>query len=611
MAEGIEKYLGDILAARYGEEVRQSIHDAIHQCYEDGKAGATDLVAREKIAETDSKLSSQIAETDSKLSSQISSTDSKLSAQIANIIANNNPTEGNSELIDIRVGADGATYESAGDAVREQIDAITIFDYSQIGTKFIEGGYIPYFNRDSVISSTGAKYTKIQCRKGEKYRIKTQNYYDGRAYILFSASSIDPLEYYESSNTDAVSIEIEIPENAETLVVNSAKNYSATVEKLIPINKTYYAKQKDIKELKLSTIYPEEYFYSNLINLAGKEVLENKSVIFSIGSKYTIIDSDGYYTLKNLIPVKEGEIYTFYPRYARFVVFDSDLNVLDFLYDGTNALNHYTMPAKSAYITMFWEKNLYFGIFRGNRENLGSYISPDVFSGKVSAINNINWCAFGDSLTDVNTLKGEESGTKNYVDFVHFATGLNVFNLGKGGSGYMADNGYNQSFVDRIKDIPEESDIITCFGSFNDYEKANGHIGNIDDKTEETLYGCLNLFVAGVFERCPDAILALITPTPWTSYNNVSGKSDFSESYVQAILDISKKYGLPCLDLYHISGLRPWDASFRNKFFRDDTGDRIAEGVHPLEIAHKKYIAPKVESFIKLIISTYTEYTME
>jgi hypothetical protein len=41
--------LAAILAAKKGEEVRGSIHDAIEQCYEDGRAGVNDLEARRLI----------------------------------------------------------------------------------------------------------------------------------------------------------------------------------------------------------------------------------------------------------------------------------------------------------------------------------------------------------------------------------------------------------------------------------------------------------------------------------------------------------------------------------------------------------------------------------
>lgn len=47
----IQTYLEQIKNAIYGRDVRQAIHDAIHQCYKDGRAGKEDLIAREGIDE--------------------------------------------------------------------------------------------------------------------------------------------------------------------------------------------------------------------------------------------------------------------------------------------------------------------------------------------------------------------------------------------------------------------------------------------------------------------------------------------------------------------------------------------------------------------------------
>ena len=49
------------------------------------------------------------------------SANNTMMVRLDNIVANNNDTEGNSELVDMRLGADGKTYGSAGEAVRKQI----------------------------------------------------------------------------------------------------------------------------------------------------------------------------------------------------------------------------------------------------------------------------------------------------------------------------------------------------------------------------------------------------------------------------------------------------------------------------------------------------------
>lgn len=109
---GIQDYLDLIKNAIYGKDVRQAIHDGIQQCYYDGKAGSTDLEARQRLDSVEPRLES--AESDINV----------LDARVSQIIAPSGEAPSAAEVSDIRVGYDGVTYPNAGDAVRNQVSKL-------------------------------------------------------------------------------------------------------------------------------------------------------------------------------------------------------------------------------------------------------------------------------------------------------------------------------------------------------------------------------------------------------------------------------------------------------------------------------------------------------
>lgn len=85
-----------------------------------------------KVSETETYSNKKIEEKFSGVDAQFNTIEQKKAdktevdierKRLDNIIANANDTEGNSELVDIRIGADGTVYDCAGKAVREQFNA--------------------------------------------------------------------------------------------------------------------------------------------------------------------------------------------------------------------------------------------------------------------------------------------------------------------------------------------------------------------------------------------------------------------------------------------------------------------------------------------------------
>ena len=206
----------------------------------------------------------------------------------------------------------------------------------------------------------------------------------------------------------------------------------------------------------------------------------------------------------------------------------------------------------------------------------------------LSPLKGKKWVVVGDSVTEKNIRT-----SKNYHDYIAEETGIAVVNMGVGGTGYKNGEEENIAFYQRAVNIPADADIITIFGSGND---RNLTLGNPTDTGTDTVCGCINTTIETIHSIAPLARLNIISPTPWKDFppHTIGNKMDM---YSNALGNICRLRGIPYLDLYHCSGLRPWDEDFLNVAYTKDVINGINSGVHPDENGHK-IIYPQILSLI-------------
>lgn len=251
----------------------------------------------------------------------------------------------------------------------------------------------------------------------------------------------------------------------------------------------------------------------------------------------------------------------------------------------TSAKPNYTLD-----VPVLNDDYIYLNWFGGNYNNQIT-IEYDRHSSETDW-SDIKWYAMGDSLTDE-----EHTGSlRKYHDYIMHYTSVQFVNGGLSGTGYKNYYETSPCFYNRISNIPLDTDIVTFFGSFNDIWD-NPTIGNIDSSDLSTVCGCINKTLDELNNRLPIVKCGIITPTPWSQYPPYINDS-LASQYVNSLIEICKRRGIPYLDLFHCSGLRPWEESYRNICYTNDGGN----GTHPNEIGHE-IIAHRIYNFMKTLIN--------
>lgn len=515
----------------------------------------------------------------------------------------------------------------------------SVEEVSQLGQKalvpdieILTGGYIGQGGDFNVYTTDPAYYTDF---------IPLANdllfFYTGRArYAVCQWAFYDKNKVFISSHgagTDADNVKVEnIPSNAFYIrfssiytqmvvwVVSKEKLYALHLENAAAIAANSVNITKNTNDIK---------FLNNLISVPNYD----NNGYYNVGSGSYSAFNDAK-AISDYYPIADSIDYviTGYSHYAAalFVIYDEQKNVLGtYPAEGGTGITTtnksfrelMSIPSNARYIrfSTLFPATADYGL------KIYSVTNPNVklWSGK-------KWAVVGDSLTEHNS-----RALKNYHDFIAEETGITVLNYGSSGTGYAKDKNTNSAFFQRINSIPTDVDVITIFGSGNDLGFLP--LGEITDSDTTTLCGCINATIDAVLARFPMTPFGIITPTPWFDVWIPGAAPNVMSNYSDALAEICKRNGIPCLNLFYCSNLHPEIPAIRAiEYKRDGTyvastqgtanaiqvtsdllgyvqnngvpdaqvGDWVLgtlNGVHPDEDGHKLF-APRIEAFLKTLL---------
>ena len=332
-----------------------------------------------------------------------------------------------------------------------------------------------------------------------------------------------------------------------------------------------------------------------------------------------VISSNLATDVTHFIPIDEGDIIYFETEIGEFIphfltFYDDNKTYLSGVAGNRLSSISLTVESSQKYFRVSYYPNNGFKIYITKSNSLnpssGVYLDPNkiIYNGitlndllnkydysKKSKWYNKKWGLIGDSITECNFRT-----TANYHHFICNQIHCNQCNVGYSGYGY-------KEMVGRVDLLDSDVDFITIFGGINNYmgAKDKQELGNLTDtSSSSTVTGQLRKLIEYVLNKFPYIPIGFITPIPEKSGNSISKTVNTQgytlEQLVDRIKEVCSEYSIPVLDLYRSSGLRPWNTEVNAKYFscpQATTGD----GLHPNQLAHELFLAPKILKFIETL----------
>ena len=216
--------------------------------------------------------------------------------------------------------------------------------------------------------------------------------------------------------------------------------------------------------------------------------------------------------------------------------------------------------------------------------NYPSSSSGGSTSGVSSILQNMKWCVIGDSISDV----GVGRTNKWYQEFIADRVGCTLVDWNGDGTGYIKSFNRQEGLINRINEIPEDSNVITIFLGTND----TATLGTLGTTDTSTFYGAVEYCIKTIKEKYPLIPLGVMTPLPCASKNN--------SSYSKAIKEVCEKYYVPVLDLNKICNINLSSPLYKLNYMPD--------GLHPNDNLHRD-ISYRVQSWLEneVLVCKFTD----
>ena len=482
------------------------------------------------------------------------------------------------ELTNIRYGYDGTTYNTAGEAVRandqaldekidnvkdelkEDLDDLNSVAYYGYANKKVEwelGGingangtntsnacirtkdYIYFEDLETTISVPNGYKAFLHKYLNETYKGNVEitsdlSFVGGNSY-LYKIVFYNIADY--NNNVPVSSIET-LSENLNIAIKSNVLEKITQVERNCVISSDFSNKIDD-SLFELGGING-----ANGTNVTSNACIRTKDYITSVSNFYLDIP-DGYKVIAHRY-FESNKGYVNNSTYTESVVLPYRVNIC----------YKFVILKISDYETDVNIDNV-----KQISDNIGIYYNT---TKKSSFVINV----LGDSITSVDyTLP-------NWWQMLSSKYGYIFNNYGISGTcvGYNSyrETAFGKCFANRYSEMSNDADCVIVMGGTNDTDIPLGHW---DDTVNSTFYGALNVLIRGLCQKYKGKTIIFMTPiqqadsyitnviNPLELIKNGSDSSVSLQLRAEAIKEKCKQYGIICIDLFNESGINGVDDS--------------------------------------------------